>query len=181
LVRTAPRSRLRTRRFCTPAVRTSSTATSSSCATTSRHLARGCRASPGTRQRHVPLRCGIRLYGIKAPLTRRSPAALAAALGAFRYRFSESEQSLLLEAGWERKKPLPVSKAPPHLSLAMGWRLTTTQEQVANSIPIRENSSSNGLCFAQMWIKRDRQRQQHKTPRKQTNRPEHSDLLQEYA
>lgn len=36
------------------------------------HLARGCRASPGTRQRHVPLRCGIRLYGIKAPLTRRT-------------------------------------------------------------------------------------------------------------
>jgi hypothetical protein len=29
-------------------------------------------SSPGTRQRHVPLRCGIRLYGIKAPLTRRS-------------------------------------------------------------------------------------------------------------
>ena len=80
-----------------------------------------------------------------------------------------------------KEKPLPVSKAPPHLSLAMGWRLTTTQEQVANSIPIRENSSSNWLCFAQVEIKGNRQCQHYKTSRKQTNRPEHSNLLQKYA
>ena len=45
------------------------------------HLARECRASPGIGQQVRTLRCCIDLYEIKAPLTRRSPAALAGGPG----------------------------------------------------------------------------------------------------